>query len=74
MKYLINNNKFVGILVYAPVVNLNQSSIVINFDGGVGIEVVEYLGQLAVNVFLSSEFKVSDFLNIFHKIFEDFEI
>lgn len=52
---------FLGVTVYQPSHILNQSEIIIMFQTGVGVEVVENVGYMAARVYLPWEYIVSVF-------------
>ncbi|XP_033217639.1 protein mesh isoform X2 [Belonocnema kinseyi] len=43
---------FKGVLVYTPTYNLNQSEVVVMFDTGAGVEVIENQGFMSARVYL----------------------
>lgn len=43
---------FRGVLVYTPTYSLNQSEVIIMFDTGVGVEVIENEGFMSARVYL----------------------
>lgn len=51
---------FSGVVVYTPTYILNQSEIIIMFDTGAGLEVVENEGFLSLRTFLPWTYMVSD--------------
>ena len=51
---------FLGVTVYMPTYILNQSEIVIMFESGAGVEVVENQGFMTTRVYLPSAYIVSD--------------
>lgn len=50
---------FPGVLVYTPTYILNQSEVIIMFDSGAGVEVIENQGFLSARVYLPWSFIVS---------------
>jgi len=50
---------FDGVTVYTPTYLLNQSQVVVQFDAGIGVEVVENEGYMTGRVFLPWKFIVS---------------
>lgn len=54
---------FQGVTVYTPTYILNQSEVVIMFDSGAGVEVVENAGHMTARVFLPWSFIVSGLFN-----------
>ena len=50
---------FKGVTVYTPSLNLNQSHVVMMFQSGAGVEVLENKGYMAARVFLPWTFVVS---------------
>lgn len=48
-----------GVTVYQPSLILNQSEIIMMFQSGVGVEVVENKGYMAARVYLPWEYIVS---------------
>lgn len=53
---------FHGVVVYTPTYILNQSEVIIMFDTGVGIEVVENQGFMSARVYLPWTYMVRIFL------------
>ena len=50
---------FKGVLVYTPTYNLNQSEVIIMFDTGAGVEVIENEGYLSARVYLPWTYMVN---------------
>lgn len=53
---------FSGVTIYTPTYVLNQSEVVIMFDNGAGVEVVDNQGFMTARVYLPWSFIVSTFL------------
>lgn len=51
---------FSGVVVYTPTYILNQSEILIMFDTGAGLEVIENEGFLSLRTFLPWSYMVND--------------
>ena len=51
---------FLGVTVYTPSHILNQSHVVMMFQSGAGVEVIENEGYLSARVFLPNSFIVSE--------------
>ena len=56
---------FQGVTVYTPSNILNQSHVVMMFQSGAGVEVLENKGYMATRVYLPWTFIVSPFLILF---------
>lgn len=50
---------FQGVLVYTPTYNLNQSEVIIMFDTGAGVEVIENEGFMSARVYLPWTYMVT---------------
>lgn len=53
---------FLGVTVYTPTYILNQSEVIMMFDSGAGVEVIENRGFMSARVFLPWTFIVSIFI------------
>lgn len=51
---------FSGVLVYTPTYILNQSEVIVMFDTGAGMEIVENEGFLSLRTYLPWSYMVSD--------------
>lgn len=55
---------FLGVTVYTPTYILNQSEVIVMFDSGAGLEVVENKGYMTGRVYLPWTFIVSIIMDI----------